>query len=105
MEPKNTPAPPDRRSFAKTMKVGLMVCLAVILAVAITVGLAGNQSPPARAAVTAAMGLMVGVVVVLFRGMQKLAVDPRYQLSGKQLVLLLTLAGGAILLFFWSISL
>jgi hypothetical protein len=105
MEPTSTPAPPDRRAFAKIMKVALLVCLTLIVAGAITVVVAGDDSPLALAANIGGFGCMAGASVVLFRGMQKLALDPKYQLSAKGLALLLALAAAATLLFFWSISL
>jgi hypothetical protein len=105
MKPESTPAPPDRRALAKIAKIAISVCLVVMAAGAIIVAVGGHQSPPARLAVTAGIGCLAGAFVVLFQGMQKLALDPKYQLSGKGVALLLALGAATIVLIFWSIFL
>lgn len=106
MKPESTSAPRDRKAFAKFMKVAISVCIVLMAAGAITLALPGGvMSPAARASGIGGIGCLAGAFVVLFRSMQKLTLDPTYQLSGKGTALLLALGLASIALISWATAL
>jgi hypothetical protein len=87
------------------MKAAIVVCWVFMAGTVIALVVASRFSPAALAAMTAAIGCLAGVFVVLYQSAGKWVRDPKYSLAGKGLALLFALAAASLLLIFWSTAL
>jgi multisubunit Na+/H+ antiporter MnhB subunit len=105
MEPQNSPAASVRQSSAKFMKRAIFVCWAFMAGTVIAMVVANHSNPAVLAAITGAAACLAGIFGVFYQSAGKLARDPEYSLSAKEIALLVALGAVAVALLVWSTSL
>lgn len=92
---------PSRRSVSRFIRVLLLGCVLLLAAGVITVAAAGMRLPP-LAAFAGGMACLAGVLIIVFRGVERWGNNPEYSLAGRGLAALVALTAAAGILVFWS---